>query len=103
MGALAGSVATRWQKRLREPSGETFIDRDGVYCDGAYDLWTSSFNYWLEQVEIHSGRRGWLEITYGWSSGGHRPHTTVRVPIPTGELDKAEEIVAESRSLVRAG
>jgi hypothetical protein len=91
---------SRWQTRLREPVGEAFIDRDGVYFDGGYESWTLAWNYWLEEVALQQGRPDWLEITYAWSSGQKRGYSTIRIPIPDTDRGMAEDVVQELQKVL---
>ncbi len=102
MLAVAGALALvltgayLWSNRIRrkqlEPtSREVIVGNDGLLVNDVLHVW-GVFMSWLAGVELERGQRPILTITYAYLARFGPQYITVPLPVPPGEIERAEEV-----------
>lgn len=77
--------------RLKKSSPVCIITKDGLILGKQFHNWTK-FGARIENVDINKDEQLLLLITYSYPARYGRQSYTIRVPIPPGENEKAEEV-----------
>lgn len=73
--------------------GEVYITKNGAYVNRQLHLW-KGWGAQLDEIKYNETDRI-IEITYSIPSTTMRNTATVRVPVPTGQEEKAREVTAQ--------
>ena len=94
--ALVLTGAYFWSNRIRrkqlEPtSREVIVGNDGLLVNDVLHVW-GVFMSWLAGVELERGARPILTITYAYLARYGPQYVSVPLPVPPGEIARAEEV-----------
>jgi hypothetical protein len=91
-GALAFGLPRLTLARNRRSQGEALISSNAVWLSGALHAW-KGWGAKLESVRLREETPAILEIVYSSPNRTGRQNTTVRVPVPRGQEQAAQQVV----------
>ena len=91
-GALAFGMPRLTLARNRRTQGEVVISSDAVWLSGALHTW-KGWGAKLESVRLRQEPPAILEIVYSSPNRTGRQNTTVRMPVPRGQEQAAQQVV----------
>lgn len=78
----------------RAGAGEVFIGGTSVYLGNRFHTWKSRMAT-LEKVAFEPGDPCVVQFTYRYGSGDNGSHQEVRVPVPRGREEEAQQLVEQ--------